>query len=90
MPARAITKVIGEILLADAEAERSFELVPQSRVVLGVIECLAAPEGQGKDENLFSGSQLDEKYNLGKVLLPLLLKFKNISVSVCLPKSATH
>lgn len=51
--------MIEQILLGDAEAERSFELMPQSRVMLGVIECCYAPIGEEKDENLFSVSQLE-------------------------------
>lgn len=55
------TKVIGQILLGDAEAECSFELLPQSRVKLGVIKCCCcAPVGQEKDENLFSASKQKE------------------------------
>lgn len=68
MPARAITDVIGEILLGDAEAECSFELMTQSRVMLGVIECCCAPTGEEKDEDLFSVSLLEELHNLCKVL----------------------
>lgn len=60
MPARAIADEIGEILLRDAEAECSFELVPRSRVMPGVIECCCAPTGEERDENLFSASLLEE------------------------------
>ena len=52
--------MIGQTLLGDAEAERSFELMPQSRVMLRVIECRCSPIGEEKDENLFSESQLEE------------------------------
>lgn len=45
--------MIEQILLGDAEAERSFELMPQSRVMLGVIKCRCSPIGEEKDENLF-------------------------------------
>lgn len=40
--------MIGQILLGDAEAEHSFELLPQSRVMLEVIECCCAPIGEEK------------------------------------------
>lgn len=46
--------MIGHILLGDVEAESSFELTLQSRVMLGVIKCCCAPAGVEKDENLFS------------------------------------
>lgn len=77
MPARAITDVIGEILLGDVEAECSFELMPQSRVMLGVIECCCAPTGEEKDENLFSASLLEELYNFYKFYHRQCLKKKH-------------
>lgn len=71
--------MIGQILLGDAEAEHSFELVPWSRVTLEVIECCCAPIGDGKDENLFSESQLEEDDPNGHTST----KFATVRSDVC-------